>query len=100
MIIRVVYTAKDKQKQYRLEFDKSPSIKQAIEESGVLQDFPEIDLHRQKIGIFGEIMDLSDKVDDNDRIEIYRDLTIDPKDARRLRAEHKRQKQGIKLFGA
>lgn len=62
------------------------SVEQAIRESGVLERFPEIDLNRQRTGIFGEPAALNDAVHDGDRVEIYRPLRADPKEVRRRRA--------------
>jgi len=62
------------------------TIETAIERSGVLDIFPEIDLMKQSVGIFGRKKKLSDTVSEGDRVEIYRPLEIDPKEARRLRA--------------
>lgn len=62
------------------------SIADAIHASGIEQLFPEIDLERNRVGVFSRIKSLGDKVYDGDRIEIYRPLTADPKEARRRRA--------------
>ncbi len=62
------------------------SVEQVIRESGVLERFPEIDLNRQRVGIFGELAALNDVVHDGDRVEIYRPLRADPKEIRRRRA--------------
>ncbi len=59
------------------------SAEQAIAFSGILQRFPEIDLTKQKIGIFSQICGLEKIVSAGDRIEIYRPLTQNPMDARR-----------------
>lgn len=100
MKIEVVYANPQEQKLYQLECHESISVKDAIIQSGVLNDFPEIDLNVQSVGIYSEIVTLNHIVNPYDRIEIYRELTIDPKDARRIRAEEKRKKDGLKLFGA
>ena len=50
--------------------------------------------------LYGQIVDLDHPVKDKDRIEIYRALTIDPKQARMLRADQKRIRDGIQAFGA
>ena len=63
------------------------TIEQVIRESGMLERFPEIDLSRHRVGIFGEPVDLRDPVHDGDRIEIYRPLLADPKEVRRRRAK-------------
>lgn len=63
----------------RLEVPGGSDIEKAIELSGVLQQYPEIDLTQQKVGIFGKIATLDMKVKEGDRIEIYRQITADPK---------------------
>lgn len=62
------------------------SVAQAIRYSGILEQFPEIDLTHNKLGIFGRFTNLGALLRHNDRIEIYRPLIIDPKEARRIRA--------------
>jgi hypothetical protein len=62
------------------------TVEVAIKASGVLERFPEIALSELKAGIFGEVCKLDQPVKEADRIEIYRPLIHDPKDARRQRA--------------
>jgi putative ubiquitin-RnfH superfamily antitoxin RatB of RatAB toxin-antitoxin module len=69
---------------------KHSTVRDAITRSGVLSDFPEIDLDSAAVGIFGERANLDDALEENDRVEIYRPLTVDPKEARRRRARKKR----------
>jgi hypothetical protein len=85
--IEIVYARPDDQRLLSLEVSDGTTIETAIERSGILEMFPEIDLTQQKIGVFGKIRSLSDVLKAGDRIEIYRPLTIDPKDARRKRAK-------------
>lgn len=59
----------------------------AIEGSGVLEQCPEIDLARYKVGIFGKLVALDQNLEDGDRVEIYRPLIADPKETRKRRAE-------------
>ena len=61
-------------------------MRQAIQRSGIVGQFREIDLARVKVGIFGRTVSLDTPVRDGDRVEIYRSLIADPKDARRTRA--------------
>ena len=63
------------------------TIAQAIEQSGILQDIPGIDLSTQPVGIFGKKRPLDTVLRERDRIEIYRPLIADPKDSRRRRSE-------------
>ncbi|MCL4144548.1 UNVERIFIED_CONTAM: hypothetical protein GTU68_048436 [Idotea baltica] len=76
------------------------TVEDVIKESGLLDKYPQIDLTQSKIGIYGQIVELNHSITDKDRIEIYRELTIDPKQARMLRAEQKRKKEGLRGFGA
>ena len=63
------------------------SVQQVIEQSGILQQFSEIDLSAQKVGVWSRPVKLDETVKAGDRIEIYRPLIADPKDLRRRRAE-------------
>jgi putative ubiquitin-RnfH superfamily antitoxin RatB of RatAB toxin-antitoxin module len=65
------------------------TVGQAIEQSGVLASYPEINLVTQPVGIYGKKKTLDTILRDRDRIEIYRPLVADPKDSRRKRAAKK-----------
>jgi len=62
------------------------SAEQAIQASGILRKFPEIDLSVNKIGIFGKLTKLESPLRHLDRVEIYRPLIADPKEVRKQRA--------------
>jgi len=85
------------QQQVILEVLVSPgtTIEQAIEQSSVLDSFPEIDLSVNKVGIFGKLSKKTLELKAGERVEIYRPLIADPKEVRRKReAEGKRMKKG------
>ena len=63
------------------------TVAQAIEFSGIVEKFPEIDLSRNKVGVFAKLVKLDTVLRDKDRVEIYRPLIADPKEVRRKRAE-------------
>lgn len=63
------------------------TIETAIMASGLLEQFPDIDLNSNKVGVFSQRAVLSDQVSQGDRIEIYRPIRIDPKKARIVRAK-------------
>ena len=65
------------------------TIGQAIEGSGVLLAYPEINLVTQPVGVFAQKKTLDTVLRHRDRIEIYRPLVADPKDSRRKRAAKK-----------
>ncbi len=62
------------------------TVREAIESSGILAQHPEIDLAKNKVGVFGKLVKLDSALHDRDRIEIYRPLIADPKEIRRQRA--------------
>lgn len=66
---------------------RGATVRAVIEASGLLEQFPEIDLETQKVGIFGKAARLDAEVAPGDRVEVYRPIVADPKTARRKRAE-------------
>jgi putative ubiquitin-RnfH superfamily antitoxin RatB of RatAB toxin-antitoxin module len=70
------------------------SIQDAILQSGILRDVPDVDLTVSRVGIYGKLKPLDTVLRDHDRIEIYRPLIADPKDSRRQRAVKKGDKKG------
>ena len=87
--VEVAYALPSRQEVIELAVLPGASVEQVIRESGLLERFPEIDLAHSRVGIFGEIAGLQDPVRDGDRVEIYRTLLADPKEARRRRAERR-----------
>ena len=87
--IQVCYALPESTSLLELTLPLGSTIKQAIDGSGVLLSFPEIDLSVQKVGIFGKLKPLEAVLHDGDRIEIYRALQADPMESRRRRAKHK-----------
>jgi len=85
--IEVVYGLPHKQKLLLLPVASGTTVEQAIQESGMLALFGEIDLKVNKVGIWNRAVKLSEKLNDLDRIEIYRPLIADPKEVRKRRAE-------------
>jgi uncharacterized protein len=84
--VEVVYATPERQMLYALDVEAGATVGDAIERSGVLAAFPEIDLARNRVGIFGRLAALSTPLRDDDRVEILRPLRADPKEARRKRA--------------
>jgi uncharacterized protein len=76
--VGVAYATSEEQAWLNISVIEGATIKEAIEMSGILKKFPEIDLDKQKVGIFGEIKNLSTLIEDGDRVEIYRPIKIDP----------------------
>lgn len=85
--VELVYALPDQQPLLRVQLAEGASVEDAIRASGILETFPDIDLTRNKVGIFSKLVKLDEKVRDKDRVEIYRPLIADPKEVRRKRAE-------------
>lgn len=93
--VEVAYARPDKQLILTVHVMPGSTAQQAIEQSGIVQKFPEIDLGKTKVGIFGKLGKLDAVLKAGDRVEIYRPLIADPKEVRRQReAEGKRMKKG------
>ena len=91
--VQIVYASPDKQNIISLELPSGTSIEQAITLSNIQIKFPEIDLSKNVVGIFGKPKPLDTIVQDRDRIEIYRPLLANPKEIRRKRAATKTKKE-------
>lgn len=87
--VEIAYARPDRQEIISLEVPPGSTIAEAIDYSGILERFPEIDLAKQPVGIFSRKSKLTDVLKEGDRVEIYRPLTIDPKEARRAKAKSK-----------
>lgn len=85
--VEVVYALPTQQEIIALTVPDGACIQDAIEQSGVLAKHPEIDLKKNKLGIFAKLSKPDTILRDRDRIEIYRPLIADPKLVRKQRAE-------------
>ncbi|MBL8260224.1 MAG: RnfH family protein [Candidatus Competibacteraceae bacterium] len=79
MQISVAYTQPAQQIWLSLDVPETSTVLQAIERSGILARCPELDLKKNKVGVFGRITQLTAPLADGDRVEIYRPITVDPK---------------------
>lgn len=83
MKVGVFYASTSRHANLTVELPDGACIKDAIERSGILKQFPEIDLETQKVGVFGKLGKLDGAVADGDRVEIYRPIICDPKTVKR-----------------
>lgn len=90
--VEVVYALPEKQYFYTVNVEEGATVEQAIKASGILDLRNDIDLTRNKVGVFSRPVKLGDEVQAGDRIEIYRPLLADPKELRRQRAERAAKK--------
>jgi hypothetical protein len=93
MKVEVVYALPNKQSLLSLDVPQGTTVEQAIRQSGILTLYPEIDLSKNKVGIFSKPTTLDTELREFDRVEIYRPLIADPKEIRRRKAQQKPLKQ-------
>ena len=84
--LEVAYARPERQVILPLTAQAGITLRDAIVASGILEEFPEIDLEAVKVGIFGKAARMDAALRDGDRVEIYRPLIADPKEARKKRA--------------
>lgn len=93
--VEVVYPLPGKQEIFVAKLPVGATVRQAIEASGVLEKYPDIDLAKNKLGVFAKLVKPDASLRDRDRVEIYRPLIADPKEVRKQRAaEGKVMKRG------
>lgn len=84
--VEVTYAKPREQVLLEIEAENGITVRDAIERSGILQRFPEIDLAVNKVGVYGKAAKLDRVLASGERVEIYRPLIADPKTARKRRA--------------
>jgi uncharacterized protein len=84
--VEVAYALPHQQLIIPIKVEDGCSAEDAVKKSGILQKFPEIDLTKNQLGIFGKLTKSDTPLRHLDRVEIYRPLIADPKEVRRQRA--------------
>lgn len=90
--VEVAYALPEKQYVRQVTLPVGSTVEQAIIASSLLALRPDIDLKKNKVGIYSRSVKLTDTVHEGDRVEIYRPLIADPKELRRQRAERSAKK--------
>lgn len=90
--VEVVYALPQKQYLRQVKLEEGSTVEQAIVASGLLELRDDIDLTKNKVGVYSRPVKLGDTVNEGDRVEIYRPLIADPKELRRQRAERSAHK--------
>ncbi|ODN67735.1 RnfH family protein [Methylophaga muralis] len=85
--VEIAYALPDEQVILSLEVPDNTTVEQAVKRSGILERYPQINIEKDKVGIFGKICKMDATLSHKDRIEIYRPLIADPKESRRQKAE-------------
>ncbi|MGD9393232.1 MAG: RnfH family protein [Chromatiales bacterium] len=91
IMIEVAYAKPERQLILQLEAEPGITAKEAVIRSGILDEFPDIDIETAKLGIFGKAAPAGTVLNPMDRVEIYRPLIADPKEARKKRAAEGKQ---------
>lgn len=78
MNVGVAYANATGQLWLELDLPEGSTARDAIEQSGMLDRFPDIDLEQQKIGVYGKFVKLDTPLKEGDRVEIYRPISCDP----------------------
>lgn len=87
MKIEVIYALPDRQELVSIDLPEGSTVIQAIEASGLLQKYPDIEPGgRNKLGVFAKLVKTDSVLRERDRVEIYRPLIADPKEVRRQKA--------------
>ncbi len=96
LFVEVAYALHDKQKIIGFNVPKGTTAREAVTLSGIAELFPEIDVAAADLGIFGKVLGVKGlkpadeyQLEERDRVEIYRPLIADPKEARKARATKK-----------
>jgi putative ubiquitin-RnfH superfamily antitoxin RatB of RatAB toxin-antitoxin module len=89
--VQVCFARPERQILKELDVPHGTTLHEAVEQSAMLREIPEIDLTVLRTGIHGKQKPLDTILRDRDRVEIYRPLIADPKDSRRKRAQRKNQ---------
>ena len=90
-MVEVIYATIDSQQLLSLNVSEQATIEDCIIQSGLMVQFPEIDLSVMKVGVFSQVKPLDYVVNEGDRVEIYRPLIADPKVVRRQKAAAAKQ---------
>jgi putative ubiquitin-RnfH superfamily antitoxin RatB of RatAB toxin-antitoxin module len=84
--VEVAYAEPARQLIIPVNIDLGTTVGGAIVQSGIMEEFPELDVENSKVGIFGKASTMEARLKEGDRVEIYRALIADPKEVRRQRA--------------
>ena len=92
--VRIAYALPRRQFVEEIEFDRPVTVAGALKQSTVFAEFGDLHPDEISVGIFSRPVSMDAELADGDRVEIYRPLEVEPKEARRLRAKAKKKKAG------
>jgi putative ubiquitin-RnfH superfamily antitoxin RatB of RatAB toxin-antitoxin module len=85
--VEVAYGLPSRQVLLTVEIPPGATVRDAIAASGIENELPDLEVDADRVGVFGQKVALDHTLESGDRVEIYRPLLIDPKEARRARAD-------------
>lgn len=89
LVVEVIYALADGQARYSVTLPRGSTIQDALERSESSRRFPGVDFSTCKVGVFGKVRSRDTLLSDGDRVEIYRPLRAEPKEARRVRVRER-----------
>jgi putative ubiquitin-RnfH superfamily antitoxin RatB of RatAB toxin-antitoxin module len=92
--VTIVYLTPQRAWSQALEVPEGATVDDAVRASRLLEDNAELRGAPLDLGVFGHTRDARSRLRSGDRVEVYRPLTVDPKEARRIRAEIRRRRKG------
>ena len=92
LAVAVVYATPDAEDLTELVLPSGATVQDAVDRSGVLSRHPPLAAGLLELGIWGRVVPAGQQLSDGDRVEIYRPLTVEPKEARRVRAAVRRRR--------
>lgn len=97
--VEVGYALPEEQLVIALEVEEGTTLIEAVVISEIAEHFPQINLDKDKVGIYGKIKPRDTVLREHDRAEIYRPITCDPKEVRRQRAKKGSKKNSAAKTG-
>lgn len=89
--VEVAYATPERQVLLSLRVMPGCTVEEAIDKSGIREEFPGMVVDPSAVGVFSKKVAMSRVLQAGDRVEIYRPLIADPKEARRKRAQKKKE---------
>jgi len=88
--VEVVYALAQEQRLVELVLSDGATVTDALSRIAESAEFADLELNNAAVGIYGRVIkDRAQRLNEGDRLEIYRPLSVDPMTARRLRASRK-----------
>jgi putative ubiquitin-RnfH superfamily antitoxin RatB of RatAB toxin-antitoxin module len=93
MTVEVAYALPHKQAIIEVEVPVGATALEAVQQSGIIKQFEDIDIDNAKMGVFGKVVSPKQVLQAGERVEVYRPLQADPKEVRKERAARAKEKR-------